>query len=164
MNKKEIIILCCMSKNGIIGHKNKIPWIFKNDLKRFKEMTIGHSVIMGRKTFDSLPRALPNRTNIIISNNTSPRINAIVTNSLTKALEIAEKKSNKIYIIGGRSIYLQSKNIATQLDLTIINKEVEGDTKFPISAFFDNYRWTPYKCEHHFTPEFEHTIINYKRK
>jgi len=136
--KQEIIIIAAMAENGVIGKDNKMPWSIKGNLAHFKEMTIGHPCIMGRKTWESLPvKPLPGRLNIIISetlNKESRRPSAWreinVFNSLTSAVESCSNYE-KIFIIGGESIYAQAMPFATKIDLTLIPGNYEGDTFFP---------------------------------
>lgn len=133
----EIIIIASVSENLVIGDKNKLLWKQSDDLKRFKEITSGYPVIMGQKTFESLPNgALPNRTNIVLTDNsnyTAPNI--IIANSVVEALYNAKKycksKDKKIFIIGGGTIYKQFLDYADTLYLTFVHTTIEGDTTFP---------------------------------
>src|SRR5437764_388275 len=103
MNKPKISIIAAMSENRVIGRDNKLPWHLSADLKRFKKLTIGHVVIMGRKTYESIGRPLSNRTNIIITHDTNYHIeNCIVVHSLKDALKKAQEiEKEEIFIIGG---------------------------------------------------------------
>ena len=119
-----------MAKNRVIGANNKLPWHLSDDLKRFKQLTMGHTLIMGRKTFDSIGRPLPGRVNIVVSRNPSLSIpGAIVVPSLEEA--IANTKGEKAYVIGGSEIFAKALPLATHIDLTQIDAEVEGDVYFP---------------------------------
>ena len=132
---KERIILAAITKNFGIGYKNQLLYRIKDDLKRFKELTMNNIVIMGRKTYDSIGKALPNRENIVI---TSQDIDDEVycVRSLENAFELAEKlEGEKVYIIGGAQVYNEALNYATKLELTIIDKEPEN-----IDAYFPNIR------------------------
>lgn len=130
-----IALIAAVSKNGVIGDKNNLPWHLPDDLKRFKELTAGKTVIMGRKTFDSifarLGKALPNRTNVVITRQTDIKMpeGVIVQSSIEDALR--SHGSSDIFVIGGGEIYRQTINLADRLYLTHVDKEVEGDTKFP---------------------------------
>ncbi|MDB4144786.1 dihydrofolate reductase [Flavobacteriaceae bacterium] len=130
-SKNTVTLIAAASENNIIGKDNKLIWRLSDDLKHFKELTKGHFVIMGRKTFESMPKALPNRTNVIITRKTDYKAeNAIVVNSLEKALKVAEN-DNQPFIIGGGEIYKLSIEIADRIELTRVHKSIEGDTSFP---------------------------------
>ena len=127
-------ILVAVSPEGIIGKNNTIPWHYSADLKRFKRLTTGKTIIMGRKTWESLPvKPLPNRTNLVLSKST--KIKSITYNSYDKCMYYLEKnKINKVFIIGGRSIYSRFFNDAQYLHITNIhlnNKDI--NEYFPIS-------------------------------
>ena len=126
-----ITLIAAASENNIIGKDNKLIWHLSDDLKHFKDLTKGHFVIMGRKTFESMPKALPNRTNVIITRKSDYKAeNAIVVNSLEKALKVAEK-DDQPFIIGGGEIYKLSIDIADRVELTRVHTSIEGDTSFP---------------------------------
>jgi len=134
MNKTIISIIVAMANNRVIGKDNDMPWgRLPVDLKHFKEITNGNPVIMGRKTYESIGKPLPNRTNIIISRNKDLKINGVsVVSSLDEAIEVANFENPKeIFIIGGGNIYNQSINIIDKLYLTLIDLEIDGDTFFP---------------------------------
>ena len=122
-------------KTSVIGHDNAIPWYIPEDLKHFKRLTMGHPVIMGRKTYDSIGRPLPGRFNIVITRNSELKIDGCTTvGSLTEAVEIAKTKDNdEIFIIGGAQIYEEAMSIADQIYYTEIElgKVIEGDALFP---------------------------------
>ena len=127
-----ITIIAAISENNALGKDNKLLWHLPDDFKRFKEVTTGHNVIMGRKTFQSIGnKALPKRTNIIITSQRSYDASCIIlANSLRKALRIAENDKNP-YILGGGMIYKEAMKFADRLDLTIVHEEFEADTFFP---------------------------------
>lgn len=127
-----------MAQNRAIGLNNTMPWHLPADLKRFKKLTSGHTVIMGRKTFESLPNGpLPNRRNIIISETLNPiPAGCEKAESLNDALKLAEH-DEEIFIIGGGSIYEQFLPKADKLYLTIIEADFEADTYFPVINFRD---------------------------
>ncbi|MFT4867848.1 MAG: dihydrofolate reductase [Candidatus Nanohaloarchaea archaeon] len=128
----EKIIIAAVTENRVIGKDGDIPWHFPEDLKHFKEKTTGHSVIMGRKTYFSLPedyRPLPNRKNIVLSRS-NPDLPESV--ELAESLEEAwEKAGQKAFIIGGSGVYEQTLEEADKMVLTRIHEEYEGDTYFP---------------------------------
>ncbi|CAL4042267.1 Dihydrofolate reductase [Buchnera aphidicola (Tetraneura ulmi)] len=136
-----ISIIAAMSRNYVIGKNKKLPWnTIPNDLKWFKKNTINKSIIMGRKTWDSLKNPLPMRQNIIISRNITTKKNTkniFWVNSFIKAIQAAKNKK-EIMIIGGGNVYKQSLKYANRLYLTHINKKIEGDTYFPK---YNNLLW-----------------------
>ena len=128
-----------MAANRVIGHNNTIPWHIPADLLHFKELTMGHALIMGRKTYESIGRPLPGRLNIIISRQPDLAIAGYQTvPNLEIALEQAAKSHNKIFIIGGGEIFRISMAIADTIYLTQLQRSVEGDIVFPeLSADFN---------------------------
>lgn len=126
-----ITIIAAIAKNNALGKDNQLLWHLPDDFKRFKNITTGHYIIMGRKTFESFPKPLPNRTHVIISRQKNySQLNCIVVTSLQKAIE-ACPKNEEIFIIGGGEIYNQSMAIADKLDITRVNHSFEADTFFP---------------------------------
>ena len=126
-----ITIIAAIANNNALGINNKLIWHLPEDLKRFKRVTTGHHVIMGRKTFESLGKPLPNRTTIIITRNKNYKVNnCLVVNSLDEALKNAKQDKNP-YILGGAEIYKLAMPIADKLDLTIVHHEFEADAFFP---------------------------------
>jgi len=139
-NKKPqlVTIIVAAAENNVIGNENKLIWHLSDDLKRFKDLTKGHHVIMGRKTFESMPKALPNRTNVIITRRKDYIAeNAIVVNSLEEALKVSYDDPQP-FIIGGGEIYEMSINISDKIELTRVHHNFEGDTIFPE---IDNEKW-----------------------
>ena len=125
-----ISIIAAMSKNGVIGNNNSLIWKLPADMKRFKYLTTGNTIIMGRKTYESIGRSLPNRRNIIITSNLTYQADRCeICSSLESALELC--KESNIFIIGGGQIYKQSLSIADNINLTIIDEYFDGDTYFP---------------------------------
>lgn len=119
-----------MSKNRVIGNNNSLIWSLPNDLKRFRKLTTGNTVVMGRKTYESIGKTLPNRRNIIITRNENLSIDddCEIVNSLEEALLLC---NNNCFIIGGGEIYKQSMSLADKLYITYVDGDLEGDTKFP---------------------------------
>jgi dihydrofolate reductase len=132
----RISMIAAVAANRVIGAKNDLIWRLPEDLKRFKKITSGHPVIMGRNTYLSLGRPLPKRTNIVITSNENfakevPE-GVIVVNSLMEALVIAPDLDEKeVFIIGGGRVYAEALGFADRLYLTLIDKDFEGDTVFP---------------------------------
>ena len=126
-----ITIIVAASENDVIGNDNKLIWHLSKDLIRFKNLTKGHHVIMGRKTFESMPKALPNRTNVVISRNKNYTAeNIIVVNSIEDALKVC-KNDPQPFIIGGGEIYKLGLQYAKRIELTRVHHDFEGDTFFP---------------------------------
>jgi dihydrofolate reductase len=124
-----INIIVATSKNRVIGNNNSLIWKLPADLKRFKQITTGSTVVMGRKTYESIGKPLPNRRNIIITRDTNYLVdNCEVVNSLEEALMLC---NNECFIIGGGEIYKQSIDIADKIYLTLVQEDFEGDTYFP---------------------------------
>lgn len=129
-----ISLIVAKSENNVIGNKGRIPWYIPNDLKRFKKLTTGKVVIMGRKTFESLPeeyKPLPDRINIILSKDKSYQTNCcMVFDNLKKALRKAGS-DKEVFIIGGGEIYKEALKYADNVYVTEVDGEFEGDTYFP---------------------------------
>ncbi len=129
----EIIIIVAMGKQNQIGLNGTMPWHLRDDLQNFKNITSGHTIIMGRKTFDSIGKALPKRMNYVITSQPA-RINAYEVcsfNSLEKAIDKAKMFDNKIFIIGGASIYEQSLDVVDRLIITHVDYTGDADTYLP---------------------------------
>ena len=125
-----ITLIAACSRNRVIGKDNTLIWNVPGDLKRFKELTTGHPVLMGRKTFDSIGRPLPNRTNIVITRNTEWSHPGVITyQNWRDALPIFENQ--KLFVIGGGEIYQQLMPYADEILLTYIDRDYEGDSFFP---------------------------------
>ncbi len=131
-NTSKLTIIAAAAENNVIGKDNKLIWHISDDLKRFKRLTNGHHIIMGRKTFESFPKPLPNRTHVVITNqaNYNAPDGVIIVNSLEQAIK-ACKNDEQPFIIGGGEIYKQSINIAQTIELTRVHDSFEGDTLFP---------------------------------
>ncbi|MBB4121772.1 dihydrofolate reductase [Martelella radicis] len=131
----DIVMIAAVAENGVIGSNGDMPWRLSSDLKRFKAITSGNPVIMGRKTYQSIGRPLPNRTNIIVTRDPDfSAENCIVVNDLDRALEVARKEAGNdkdVCIIGGGEIYRQAMSFAGRLHITHVEKALEGDTVFP---------------------------------
>jgi dihydrofolate reductase len=126
-----ITIIAAIAENNALGKDNKLIWHLPADLKRFKKVTLNHHIIMGRKTFESLGKPLPNRTNIVITRNKDYTANGcVVVNSLQEAIKAA-KEDKDPFILGGAEIYKQAILIADKLDLTFVHHKFEADVFFP---------------------------------
>ena len=124
-----IKIIVATSRNKVIGDSNNLIWYLPADLKRFKEITTGNTIVMGRKTYESIGKPLPNRRNIVITRDVNYEVDGCeIVNSLEEALMISNQNC---FIIGGGEIYKQSMEIADQIYLTLVHEDFEGDNTFP---------------------------------
>ncbi|SJT62067.1 Dihydrofolate reductase type 3 [Clostridioides difficile] len=127
-------IIVAIAKNNVIGSDNKLIWHISEDLKRFKEITSGKTIVMGRKTFESLPGVLPNRKHIILTRDKNFKVNSECVEIIYDFDELLNKYKNsddEVFIIGGGEIYKQLLPYSNKLYLTKINKDFDGDTYFP---------------------------------
>jgi|SRR5690625_1204377 len=136
-----ISLIAAMGNNRVIGLNNDMPWHLPKDLAHFKKITTGHTIVMGRKTYESIGRPLPNRKNIILTRQASLRFpeEVMTVSSLETVLKWNEENPEKeIFIIGGGNLYKQALPYADRLYLTEINEDFDGDTFFPA---FDKLEW-----------------------
>ncbi len=159
-----LTLIAATSTNNALGKDNQLVWHLPLDFKRFKSLTSEHYIIMGRKTFESFPKPLPNRTHVIITRNKNYEApeGCIVVSSLERAIEICPK-NEEVFIIGGGEIYKQSINIADKVELTRVHTEVEADTFFPE---IDPEKWEVVFEEHHEKDEkhaFDYTFLTYQK-
>lgn len=151
-----IKIIVAMSKNRVIGDSNTLIWHLPEDLKRFRQLTTGNTIVMGRKTYESIGKPLPNRRSIIITRDSDYSAEGCeVVNSLEEALLLS---NSDCFIIGGGEIYRQAIDIADRIYLTLINKEFEGDTSFP-----ELKDWVEISYEDFSNDDFEYSFIQYER-
>lgn len=132
----EKVIIAAVAENGVIGKEGDIPWDIPEDMKHFKQKTMGHPVLMGRKTYQSFPdqyRPLPGRTNIVLTRSGfEPENESVkIVNSLDEAYSIAEDLDEKAFVIGGSSVYEAALKDADKMILTEVHRAVDGDTFFP---------------------------------
>ena len=126
-----IIMIAAVAENNALGKNNDLLWHLPLDFKRFKEITSGHHIIMGRKTFESFPKPLPNRTHVIITRQKDFKHDGcIVVQDIEKAIAVCPKEDD-LYIIGGGEIYKQFIHLADQLDITRVHNSFEADVYFP---------------------------------
>ncbi len=128
-----IVLIAAVGENGAIGKDNRMLWHLPDDFKRFKRVTMGYPLVMGRKTFESLGgKPLPGRPHIVITRNTRYQPSGVITvHSLEEALEKALSMHDKVYIIGGGTIYAQAMEVADELDITRVHASPDADTFFP---------------------------------
>ena len=138
----KITLVAAIASNNVIGKENSLPWNIPEDLKRFKQMTSGHTILMGRKTFDSIGRPLPNRQNIVMTKDENFEREGIkVINNFDDALELIKESNEDVYVIGGSNIYELFEPVANSLAITRILKDFDGD------AFFPDINWDLWQIE-----------------
>ena len=159
-----ITLIAAAAENNALGKDNDLLWHLPEDFKRFKQITSGHHIIMGRKTFESFPKPLPNRTHIIITRQKEYLADGcLVVHSLEEALEISPQ-NEEVFIIGGAQIYKQALPFADKIDLTRVHIELDADAFFPE---FNTSEWNLVFSEKHFKDEkhqFDYTFETYIKK
>lgn len=159
-----LTLIAAAGENNELGKNNDLVWHLPDDFKRFKKITSGHHIIMGRKTFDSFPQPLPNRTHVVITrqeNFKKPGI--IVVHSLERAIELT-KDDPQPFVIGGGEIYKMAIDVADKIELTRVHGEFEADTFFPE---IDESQWKLISEEYHEKDEkhkYAFTYLTYERK
>jgi len=134
----RVSLIVAMQRNGVIGRDGDLPWHLPADLKRFKRLTMGHHIIMGRKTFESIGRLLPGRTSVVVTRQSDfAAAGAVVTHSLNDAIA-ASSDDEESFIIGGAEIYQQALALVDRIYLTEVDADVAGDARFPN---FDRSQW-----------------------
>ena len=123
-------LIAAVAENGVIGDRNTLLWHISEDLRRFKALTTGHPVVMGRKTYESLGRPLPNRTNVVITRQPLAIVGCTVVHSLEEASALFPA-DEEVFVIGGAQIYAEALPIADRFYLTRVGHAYEGDTRFP---------------------------------
>lgn len=161
-----ISIIVAVSKNGAIGKDNQLLWRLPEDLKRFKKLTLGHPIIMGRKTFDSIGKPLPGRKSIVITRNPDFQFDdVIVVHSVNEALSEAKKlNSAEAFIIGGGEVYKLALPLADKLYITEVETEIDGDTYFKIDQpenWVVTERTVHQADDRH---DFGYNFVNYEKK
>jgi dihydrofolate reductase len=159
-----ITLIAAAAENNALGKDNDLLWHLPEDFKRFKQITSGHYIIMGRKTFESFPKPLPNRTHIIITRQEEYLVDGcLVVHSLEEALEISPQ-NEEVFIIGGAQIYKQALPFADKIDLTRVHIELDADAFFPE---FNTSEWNLVFSEKHFKDEkhqYDFTFETYLKK
>ncbi|MEO1085470.1 MAG: dihydrofolate reductase [Acidobacteriota bacterium] len=141
MSPRPLSLVAAVARNGVIGRDGDLPWRLPKDLRHFKRLTVGHTLLMGRRTWDSIGRPLPKRRSIVLSRD--PRFEAPgaeVARDFESALDLADDGEH-LFVIGGHSLYAISLAAATTLELTRVHAEVEGDVTFP------DVDWTRWRLE-----------------
>lgn len=156
-----LTLIAAVARNGVIGIENRLPFRLPEDLKRFKALTMNHAIVMGRKTWESLPRALPGRHNIVITRQANyAAVGASVVASLDAALTMVGDAP--AFVIGGAEIYALAMPLATQLELTEVAAEIVGDVWFPP---FDRSLWreTARTSHHDAAANLDYDFVTYRR-
>lgn len=144
--------IVAVSDNGVIGRDNALPWHLPADLKRFKNLTMGHTIVMGRKTFESIGRPLPGRTSIVLSRRGyDPPEGVLVAGSLDEALDMCGEDT-EVFVIGGASVFREALPRCDRIYLTRVHADIEGDTTFPLESIRG---WTLRDDERH-APDEKH--------
>ena len=156
----KVALIAALAEDGTIGSGGRIPWHISDDLKRFKRLTMGHPIIMGRKTYESIGKPLPGRTNIVLTRNPNFRVPEGVHTfrDLGAALDFCrQQQAQAVFIVGGAEIYRQSISRADTLLLTHVRKQISGDTKFPE---FDRSQWIEVSRQ----DAADHSFVEYARR
>jgi dihydrofolate reductase len=161
--RANLSIIAAMAKNRVIGRANRLPWHLPADLAHFKRLTLGKPIVMGRKTWESLPGLLPHRTHIVVSRNTEfAAEGALLAGNLDDALRLAGEV-DEVMVIGGANLYRQTLPMASRLHLTLVDAEVDGDAFFPR---YDAAEWRELAREHHVADErnaFDYAFLTLER-
>lgn len=161
--KPRISLIVAMARNRVIGVDNSLPWHLPADLKHFKSLTMGHHIVMGRKTYDSIGRPLPGRTSIVVTRNRNLEIEGcIIAHTLEQAIA-ACGGDDEIFVVGGAELYAQAIRIADRLYMTEIQLDVDGDAHFPA---VDPEEWREISREQHIQqgpPALEYHFATYQR-
>jgi dihydrofolate reductase len=161
-----ITIIAAIAKNNALGKDNDLIWHLPADLKRFKKVTSGHHILMGRNTYESIGKPLPNRTTVIITRNLEYSAEGcIVVDSIEKAIQVA-KEDEQVFIIGGAQIYKQAMelNLVDQLDITQVHEEFDADVFFPV---IETELWKENSRENFKADEkntYNYSFLSYKRR
>ncbi len=131
MNPPEKIIIVAMTKSGVIGCGENLPWHIPEDLRRFRELTSGHTLVMGRRTFFAIGRPLPERRNLVVSTRLGETHGIEICRSFEAVLENAQGRGGRVFFIGGRTIYQQALPIANEMIVSWVREDHRGDVFFP---------------------------------
>ncbi len=157
-----INIIAAMARNGVIGIGNRLPWRLPEDLQRFKRLTMGHHIIMGRKTFESIGRSLPGRVTVILTRDQDYRAQGCLTAHTLQAAIDACGDDPEVFCVGGAELYAQVLPLADRLYLTEIQADFAGDAYFPA---FDSQLWQESSREHHVSADgLDYDFVIYERR
>lgn len=131
---ERIVLVAAVARNGVIGHDGDLPWHLPEDLAHFKRLTMGHTLVMGRKTFESIGRALPGRTTVVVTRQPDwpAPDGVVVAGSIEEALGVAAARDTDAMVVGGADVYRQALDLADVMEITEVDAEPEGDTRFPL--------------------------------
>lgn len=149
-----------MAKNRVIGVNNTLPWHLSADLKRFKALTMGHHIIMGRKTFESIGRVLPGRTSIVITRNESYRPAGVTVACSVSDAIACSAGDDEVFVIGGERIFREALPLATRIHATELGRDYDGDTYFPA---IDRAQWREASAETFTEGEIRGRFVTYDR-
>jgi dihydrofolate reductase len=158
LNTPKKIIIVAMTRDRVIGMGGKMPWHITDDLQLFKRLTFGQTLVMGRKTYESIGRPLPNRLNLVVSTTMGPRPNVEVCASFVDAITKAESIDRDTFFIGGAAVYQRALAVAGELRVSWVKADHAGDTFFPE---FDRSLWETVSEQDY--PDFIHTLYQRKR-
>jgi dihydrofolate reductase len=162
--QSRLSIIVAMAKNRVIGNNNTLPWHLPADLKHFKALTMGHHIVMGRKTYESIGKPLPGRISVVVTRNAKLKIKGCITaNSLEQAIKTCGNDA-EIFVIGGAELYRQAIDLADRIYLTEIDADISGDAYF---TEFDGKSWRETERESHKPDEknaYPYHFVVYDRK
>jgi dihydrofolate reductase len=153
----KIHLIAAITAQGVIGNKQSLPWYIPEDLKHFKKITSGKTILMGRRTYEAIGRPLPNRENLVLDAEKKPIAGATVCGSLDEALTWAKKQGKELYVIGGANVYAQMLPMVDVMHLSQVKKYYPGDVYFPE---YDKSEWQEIKRVEYD----EFTAITYRRR
>ena len=163
-SKSEIIIIAALARNGVIGIDNGLPWRLKADMQHFRALTMGHPVLMGRKTWESLGRPLPGRRNLVVTRDAQFHAEGAEVFHDTEEAIAAATDADRLFVIGGAQIYTTLLPRADRIELTEIGADVSGDAHFPP---FDRADFIEERCERRTADadnEFDFDFVTYRRR
>ena len=147
MRSERIVLVAAVAENGVIGASGGIPWHLPEDFKHFKAITLGHTLVMGRATYDSIGRPLPGRTTIVLTRDPDWSVDGVlVAHDLQAALALADDLPGDVMVAGGAQVYAAALPFASEQVLTEVHLSPDGDTFYPD---FDRREWTESRREHH---------------
>ncbi len=163
---QRICFIVAVSRNHVIGRNNELPWKLRCDLQRFKRLTMGHAMLMGRKTFESLPKVLPGRKSIILTRDLNYRVDhpdVAIVQSIDQATQL-ELPTDQLFVIGGAEVFRQYLSKATDILLTRVHADVEGDVALPPFDFTSweciEQEYVPADEKNDYPSQFEHWVVS----